>query len=110
MVIPTTCQNYKLANAFINFMMSPDNAYENACAVGYSPTLKGVVDKYNEAATDGEYYYEGETEEASLTMSSFLEKYPMYLNPLYQSTNAYMLEPKDSRYLTTCETIFNNLA
>ena len=110
MVIPTTCQNYKLANAFINFMMNPDNAYENACAVGYSPTLKGVVDKYNEAATDGEYYYEGETEEASLTMSSFLEKYPMYLNPLYQSTNAYMLEPKDSRYLTTCETIFNNLA
>ncbi len=110
MVIPKTCQNYGLANAFINFMMNPDNAYENACAVGYSPTLKGVVSKYKEAAANGEYYYRGASEKTSLTMANFLERYPMYLNPLYQSTNAYMLEPKDSRYLTTCETIFNNLA
>lgn len=110
MVIPTTCQNYELANSFINFMMNPDNAYENACAVGYSPTLKGVVSAYQEAATAGEYYYEGETEEQSLKLSDFLIKYPMYLNPLYGSSKAYMLEPKSSQYLTTCETIFNSLA
>ncbi|MCQ2797208.1 MAG: extracellular solute-binding protein [Bacilli bacterium] len=110
MVIPKTCQNYDLANAFINFMMNPENAYENACAVGYSPTLKGVADKYHEAAANGEFYYESDTPEKSLTLSDFLDKYPMYLNPLYGSANAYMLEPKSSRYLTTCETIFNNLA
>lgn len=110
MIIPTTCQNYDLANAFINFMLNPDNAYENACAIGYSPTLKGVVELYEEASEAGEYYYEGETEETSLTMKDFLAKYPMYLNPIYNSSNVYMLEPKSATYLTTCETIFNSLA
>ncbi len=110
MVIPKTCQNYELANSFINFMLNPENAYENACSIGYSPTLKGVVELYKEASESGEYYYEGENENTSLLMKDFLLKYPMYLNPLYNSDDVYMLEPKSTRYLTTCETIFNSLA
>ena len=109
MVIPTTTEHYDLANKFINFMLDPDNAYQNACAIGYSPCLKSVVNKYEEAAKNGAYYYgEGDS---GLSYSEFLEKYPFYLNPLCNVTNisdVYLLEPKSSTYLTTCETIVNS--
>lgn len=110
MVIPSTCQNYDLANAFIDFMMDPDNAYQNACSIGYSPTLKAVQDKFRQAATDGEYYYGSAEEEGSLSLAEFLEKYPIYLDPLYNSADVYLFEPKSQAYLTTCETIYNSLA
>lgn len=108
MVIPTTCQNETLANAFINFMMNPENAYQNARTIGYSPTLKEVDELFIKEADEGEMYYEDGNN--SLTLKEFLNKYPMYLNPLYNSNNVYLLEPKSNDYLTTCETIFNNLA
>lgn len=110
MVIPTTCQNYSLANKFIDFMMEPSHAYDNARAIGYSPTLTAVGEKYREAASNGDYYYEGEDEKTSLSLQSFLDNYPMYLDPLNGTTKVYMLEPKSNEYLTTCETIFNSLA
>ncbi len=108
MVIPTTCQNETLANAFINFMMNPENAYQNARTIGYSPTLKEVDELFTKNANEGEMYYEDS--DNSLSLKEFLNKYPMYLNPLYNSKNVYLLEPKSNDYLTTCETIFNNLA
>ncbi len=107
MVIPTTSKNTDLANAFINFMLDPDNAYQNACAIGYSPTLKSVCSKYLEAAEAGDYYFGDEESEVSLTLAEFLDKYPMYLNPLVNSTEYTLFEPKSTAYLTTCETIVN---
>lgn len=110
MVIPQTCQNYTLANCFINFMLDTSNAYQNANTIGYSPTLKSVVKTFEENAKNGEYYYYDEEIDRKLLLSEFLSQYPYYLNPLYQTENVYMLEPKSKEYLTTCETIFNSLA
>ena len=108
MVIPTTCTQYELANEFINFMMDPQNAYQNAQAIGYCPTLKSVVELYEKDAQDvSNYYYED-----VLTLKDFLEKYPFYLNPLYGKTdeeieNISLLNPKSTQYLTCCESIIN---
>ena len=110
MIIPKTYQNYDLANAFINFMLDPNHAYQNATAIGYSPTLKSVVSLYEEAAENGEYYYGEEGQDRSLTLKDFLAQYPMYLNPLVNSKTVYMFEPKSNQYLTTCETVLNSLA
>ena len=110
MVIPKTAQNYDLANAFVNFMLDGDNAYENARAIGYSPTLKSVCSLFHENAKKGEYYYQDEERNRSLSLSDFLSSYPNYLDPLCYSDKVYLLEPKSNAYLTTCETIFNNLA
>ena len=108
MVIPTTSKNYDLANKFINFMLDKDNAYQNARSIGYSPTLKSVANKFNEDASKGEYYYEDDS--IKVTLKDFLQKYPYYLNPLYESEHVYLLQPKSREYLTTCEAIFNSLA
>ncbi len=108
MVIPNTTQNYTLANCFIDFMLESENAYQNANTIGYSPCLKSVVSLFNENAAEGENYYEDDKK--SLPLKEFLERYPYYLNPLYGTEKVYMLEPKSKEYLTTCETIFNNLA
>lgn len=110
MVIPSTSQNYSLANKFIDFMMEPNHGYQNARAIGYSPTLKEVVGLYEKAASEGESYYDDENGKTVLSLSDFLKNYPMYLNPLEGAKNVYMLEPKSNEYLTTCETIFNSLA
>ncbi len=110
MVIPTTSQNYQLANQFINFMLRKDNAYQNATSIGYSPTLKSVNTLFEENAKNGEYYYYDEDADRKLLLSDFLEAYPYYLNPLYGTEQVYMLEPKSREYLTTCESIMNNLA
>lgn len=110
MVIPKTCQNYDLANAFVNFMLDGNNAYRNARAIGYSPTLKSVCSLFQKEAEKGEYYYQDEERNRSLSLKDFLSLYPNYLNPLCYSEKVYLLEPKSNEYLTTCETIFNNLA
>lgn len=108
MVIPKNCQNYKLANQFINFMMNPDNAYQNARSIGYSPTLKSVASLFESEAEKGEYYYKDDSR--SLTLSDFLNFYPMYLDPLSGVKNRYLFEPRTNDYLTSCEMIFNTLA
>ena len=108
MVIPTTCQNYTLANSFINFMLREENAYQNALTIGYSPALKTVVNAFKENSKNGAYYYEDENKK--ILLSDFLNLYPYYLNPLYETENVYILKPKSIEYLTTCEAIFNSLA
>lgn len=104
MVIPSTCQNYELANSFVDFMLDESHAYQNARAIGYSPCLKGVCDLFEEKATQGEEYFPG------YSLSDFLRDYPYYLDPLYGVKKRYMLEAKGNEYLTTCETILNNLS
>jgi spermidine/putrescine-binding protein len=113
MVIPTTCKQYDLANEFINFMLDPENAYQNAQAIGYCPTLKDVVTSYETDAMDPEsYYYFNEETGISLSTHDFLETYPMYLNPLYGKTSEQiekikLFDPKPTAYLTTCESVIN---
>lgn len=104
MVIPTTCQNYDLANLFINFMLEDSNAYQNARAIGYSPCLSSVKKDFEAEALAGGDYYPG------LSMRDFLDQYPNYLNPLNGVETCFMLEAKSNDYLTTCETILNNLS
>ena len=87
-------------------MLDSEHAYQNAQAIGYCPTLKGVIDLYKEAE-DTEYYFGDEDTEGSLSYKEFHQLYPNYLNPLYGVDTVYMLEPKSSTYLTTCETIVN---
>ncbi len=110
MVIPRTSKNYTLANQFINFMLEPQNAYENALAIGYCPTLNSVVNLYQEAAKNGKYYYENkENPSRSVSMQEFIDKYPVYLNPLVNSDieQVTLFEPKTADYMTLCETIIN---
>ncbi len=54
MVIPKTSKNNELAHKFINFMLQPENAKQNAEWVGYSTTHPIVFEEFvNE---DSEYY------------------------------------------------------
>lgn len=110
MVIPKTSKNPELANEFINFMLDEDNAYENAKAVGYSPTLKSVVNKFENNSSD--LYYEDLNDSSrNVTVKDLTDTYKYYLDPLYNNNNnnnkAYLLEAKDSDYMTLCETIIN---
>lgn len=110
MVIPKTSKNPTLANQFINFMLDPENAYQNATVIGYTPALKSVAKLFQDAAKNGEGYVEDDDGNAKLTLSQFLSLYPMYLDPLNGCDEVYLFEPKNNAYLTTCETIYNNLA
>ena len=110
MVVPTTCQNYELANAFVDFMLQEDHAFQNAQAIGYSPCLKSVCDRYHQEAEAGAYYYGDENTANALSLKDFLTRYPMYLDPFGSAEQLYMFEPKSNDYLTTCEAIFNSLA
>lgn len=103
MVIPSTSQNTSLANAFIDYMLDPDMAYQNAKSIGYSPTLNAVDGLFEERADQEEFY-------PDLPQRDFLRMYPNYLNPLSGVSKAYLLEAKPNDYLTTCETILNNLS
>lgn len=108
MVIPTTCHDEKLANLFINYMLEPSNAYQNARTIGYSPTLKSVSELFVEDSLKGVNYYEDRS--FSYSLKDFLLDYPLYLDPLKDAQSFTLLKPKSKDYLTTCETIFNNLA
>lgn len=74
MVIPATTQNKELAYAFINFMIDTEvseedeekygdeamsNAYSNADAVGYCPTIKSIYEEFVEALEDPDVGYTG---------------------------------------------------
>ena len=103
MVIPSTSKNTKAANKFINFMLDPDNAFQNALAIGYSPTLKSVCQRFID--NPEEEYFSNDL--ITVTVNDLINKYPMYLNPLVNSKSVYMLEPKNADYMTLCETIVN---
>lgn len=105
MVIPKTSKNEDLANKFINFMLESENAFENALAIGYCPTLKSVANLYQ---TSSEYYYEDSANpNRNITLKEFIEFYPEYLNPLLGSDTVFMFEPKEADYMTMCEKIVN---
>ena len=65
MVIPKTSRDVVMAHNFINFMIDSENAYENATAIGYCPTITAA---YNSMKVDPDYadvvvtypYYPGE--------------------------------------------------
>ena len=74
MVIPSTTQNKELAYEFINFMIDTEiseedeeeygedamsNAYSNADAVGYCPTIKSIYEEFVEALEDPVSGYNG---------------------------------------------------
>ncbi|MGM9970840.1 MAG: PotD/PotF family extracellular solute-binding protein [Anaeroplasmataceae bacterium] len=106
MVIPTTSSNQVLANKFINFMLDPDNAFQNALAIGYSPTLKSVINMYTENPEE-EYFSD---DNIVVTLKDLTTKYPFYLDPLCEVSDlnsVTLLEPKGSAYMTRCETIIN---
>lgn len=62
MVIPTTSKDVVMAHNFINFMIDPINAYENARTVGYCPALTSAYDKmlidpdYQDVIAEYPYY------------------------------------------------------
>ncbi len=106
MVIPTTSKNTDLANKFIDFMLDSNNAYQNALAIGYSPTLKSVINLF-ETDKDELYFEDEEDPSRNVTLGDLCEKYPVYLNPLCNSKNVYLFNPKGAAYMTRCETIIN---
>ena len=53
MVIPTNAKNPKLANEFINYVLSYDASYGNSSAVGYASANSGVIEDM--IAVGGEY-------------------------------------------------------
>lgn len=105
MVIPTTSKNRELANKFINYMLDTEVAFQNAQAIGYSPTLKSVVKAYQDNP-DEEYYSD---EKCTVTLGQLVSKYSYYLNPIGDAdvSSVVLLEPKDPSYMTRCETIVN---
>lgn len=103
MVIPTTSKNQTAANMFINFMMNPDNAFDNALAIGYSPTLKSVIQMFKDNP-DEEYFSD---DNIVVTVGDLTAKYEFYLDPLCKATNVTQFEPKESAYMTLCETMVN---
>lgn len=103
MVIPTTSKNQTAANMFINFMLNPENAFDNALAIGYSPTLKSVVQMYKDNP-DEEYF---SNDKFTVTLADLTSKYEFYLDPLCKAVNVTEFQPKDSSYMTLCETMVN---
>ena len=106
MVIPNTSKHQDYANMFINFMLDPDNAFDNALAIGYSPTLKSVQKMYLDNPEE-EYF---SNDDIYVSLKDLTEKYQFYLNPLISATDiskVSMLEPKESDYLTACESVIN---
>lgn len=110
MCIPTTSKNTDGANKFINFMLDTDNAYDNALAIGYSPVLKSVIDRFSDPEyMDDEYFSD---DKCVVTIAELAAKYPVYLDPLYNAADVNdvnMLLPKESKYLTECENIVNQV-
>lgn len=57
MVIPKTAQNTEAAYAFINFMLQPEVAAQNADYIGYSTPNKAAMDLLPEETTEDEQFY-----------------------------------------------------
>ncbi|PRY83457.1 ABC transporter substrate-binding protein [Alkalibacterium olivapovliticus] len=61
MVIPHTAQNEEAAYAFINFMLDPEVAAQNADYVGYSTPNETAMDYLPEETIEDEQFYPSET-------------------------------------------------
>ncbi|MFA6861446.1 MAG: extracellular solute-binding protein [Bacilli bacterium] len=97
MVIPKTSKNTELAYDFINFMLDTDNSFLNTTYVGYSPTLKSVVNKLKE---DDDY-------------TDLISKYPFYIDPLQgkKATLFRYIEEMDdgTNYLDFLQNLINEV-
>lgn len=89
MVIPTTSENQELAHKFINFMLEPENAYLNATAIGYCPTLSP---SYQMMQVDPDY-------------TDIINNYPYYPGVI---TNAYVYRDLGSQMYQRFELILVN--
>ena len=59
-VIPKTAKNFDAAYAFINFMLEPENAAQNAEYVGYSTPNKTALELLPSEITEDEQFYPNE--------------------------------------------------
>ncbi len=89
MVIPATSQNQELAHQFINFMLDAENAYLNATAIGYCPTITAA---YQMMLEDPDY-------------TDIINNYPYYPGVI---TNAYVYRDLGSEMYQKFELILVN--
>lgn len=59
MVIPTTARNIEAAHQFINFMLDPEVAAQNAEYVGYATPNQGAMELLDEELSEDERFYPG---------------------------------------------------
>ena len=89
MCVPTNCQNYEGAMAFINFMYDPEIALENCEYVGYSTPNVSTKAMLDPEIANNIYYYPTEevfaTLEVYYTSSEIEEKYTQIWNTVKAS-------------------------
>jgi spermidine/putrescine transport system substrate-binding protein len=84
MVIPKTATNVKAAHTFINFMLDPKNAAQNAEYVGYSTPNKKALDYIPKEITGDERFYPSEALTEKLEVYENLGKKMLaYYNELF---------------------------
>jgi spermidine/putrescine-binding protein len=89
MCVPTNCQNYEGAMAFINFMYDPEIALENCEYVGYSTPNVAAKEMLDPEISGNIYYYPTEevfsTLEVYYTSEDIEEKYTQIWNTVKAS-------------------------
>lgn len=60
-VIPKSSQNYEGAHQFINFMLEPEHAAQNADYVGYATPNEGALQYLDEEVAEDERFYPNES-------------------------------------------------
>jgi spermidine/putrescine transport system substrate-binding protein len=84
MVIPKTAKNVKAAHSFINFMLDPINAAQNAEYVGYSTPNEKALEHMPKEITEDERFYPDETLTEKLEVYENLGKKMLsYYNELF---------------------------
>ena len=84
MVIPKTAKNVDGAHQFINFMLDPENAAQNADYVGYSTPNSAALDILGEEVSSDERFYPSEELTSRLEVYNNLGKQMLaYYNELF---------------------------
>ncbi|WP_203364522.1 ABC transporter substrate-binding protein [Bacillus sp. REN10] len=84
MVIPKTSKNVEAAHQFINFMLDPKNAAQNADYVGYStPNKKALEFMPEDVVNDQRFYPEAELTERLEVYENLGPKMLAYYNELF---------------------------
>lgn len=89
-VIPKTAKNLKGAYAFINFMLKPENAAQNAEYIGYSTPNKGAMKILPKSITSDRQFYPTEKQLDKMEVYSNLGQYYLQkYNDLYLELKMY---------------------
>ncbi|MGY3777810.1 ABC transporter substrate-binding protein [Isobaculum melis] len=89
-VIPKTAKNFDAAYAFINFMLRPENAAQNAEYVGYSTPNKDALQYLPDEVTADEQFYPSEETMAHLEVYENLGQQALELyNDLFLEFKMY---------------------